>query len=128
MKNKTYPLLQSQLGIFIECQEEPTLTRYNLGGKMTLPDSIDLDRLEHAVQTVINARHILHTRFFIDDEGCPRQYEDNEMEILVRRLQLKEKDVDTFVEQELMCPFQLIGDKPLCRFAIVETESHHYFF
>ena len=128
MKNKTYPLLQSQLGIFIECQEEPTLTRYNLGGKMTLPDSIDLARLEHAVQTVINARHILHTRFFIDDEGCPRQYEDKEMEIPVRRLQLKEKDVDTFIEQELMCPFQLIGDEPLCRFAIVETETHHYFF
>lgn len=120
MMKQSYPLLQSQLGVFIECQEEPTLTRYNLGGILSLSENIDLDRLQQAVECVIAARPILHTRFFLDDEGNPRQYEDMDMKIPVERLCMGEDQLDAYVRQQFMRPYQMVGEEPLCRFAIVE--------
>lgn len=123
---KTYPLLQSQLGIFIECQAEPTLTRYNLGARLFLTKNIDLDRLEQAVKRVVAARPMLRTRFIINEEGEPRQYEDPDMEIAVARHHMSEKELDAYIQEQFMRPFQLVGTEPLCRFDIVETENRRY--
>lgn len=126
MMNQSYPLLQSQLGVFIECQEEPTLSKYNLGAKVSLSAHIDLNRLEKAIKSVIAARPILHTRFFMDEEGMPRQLEDLNMQIPVDRLRMDDAEFDTYVKQQFLRPYQLVGAEPLCRFAIVETPCHRY--
>lgn len=123
---QSYPLLQSQLGVFIECQADSTLTRYNLGGKLILPEHVDLDRLEKAVHRVIDARPILHTRFFLDEDGNPRQWEDMEMEIPVGHLRMSEDELSVYEKQDFMRPFPMTGTEPLCRFDIVETEAHRY--
>lgn len=123
---QSYPLLQSQLGVFIECQAEPTLTRYNLGAKLTLSENIDLDRLEQAVRRVIDARPILRTRFFLDEEGNPRQYEDEEMKIPVERLRMSEEELDAYVKKHFVRPYPMDGSEPLCRFSIVVTEKQRY--
>ena len=125
MKN-SYPLLQAQLGVFIECQEEPTLTKYNIGSKITLPDSVDLDRLEQAIYRIIDAHPIMRTRFFLDDEGNPRQYEDMDMEIRIGRREIAEAELQQHVADFVLRPFAMIGDQPLCRFEIVTTESRSY--
>lgn len=123
---QTYPLLQAQLGVFIECMEDPTLARYNLGARLLLPEHVNLDRLEKAVLRVIEAHPILHTRFFLDDEGNPRQWEDMDMNIPVCRHRMSEEELRLYEKQDFMRPFQMVSDEPLCRFEIVETEAHRY--
>ena len=49
---KTYPLSQSQLGVFLEMIQHPQMTQYNLGYMTSLPKSIDLDRFEQALRTI----------------------------------------------------------------------------
>lgn len=120
---QSYPLSQSQLGIFIECQNEPELTSYNIGCRLTLPESIDLTRLQNAVQRIIAARPVLRTRFFYDDEGNPRQCVDEGMDIPVPSLAMTEEELTHYVEELFMRPFDMTGGEPLCRFAIVETEK-----
>lgn len=122
----TYPLSQAQIGVFLECQENPTTTRYNLGGILTLPQHIDLSRLEKAVYRIIAARPVLHTRFFIDDEGTPRQYPDMDMNIPVLRKHMRDAELHEYVRTDFSRPFTMIGCEPLCRYAIVETEKHNY--
>lgn len=123
---KSYPLLQSQLGVFIECQTEPSLTRYNLGCKLSLPENMDIDRLEKAVEKVIEVRPILRTRFFLDEDGNPRQWVDKSMKIPVGHLRMSEAELGEHVLYKLMRPFEMISAEPLCRFEIVETEMHRY--
>lgn len=123
---KSFPLLQSQLGIFLECQEEPMLTQYNIGAKITLGDNVDLPTLRQAICKIIDARPILRTRFFIDGDGNPRQYEDTQMNIGVAMKSMGEDRLGAYINDVLTRPFQLVGSEPLCRFEIVETENRRY--
>ena len=123
---KSFPLLPSQLGVFLECQKEPALTQYNLGAKITLNSNVDLSVLQQAICRIIDARPILRTRFFIDDEGTPQQYEDPKMNISVAQKTMSEAELEDYIKNTLMRPFQLIGSEPLCRFDIVKTEKGHY--
>ena len=43
---KTYPLLQSQLGVFYDCLKYPQVMQYNCPSITKLTDDIDLDRLD----------------------------------------------------------------------------------
>lgn len=123
---KSYPLSQAQLYIFNECMEEPRLSSYNIASKTILSVRVDKERLKDALQTVIAGRPILRNRFFLDESGCPRQYEDKEMEVSVLHLQMSEEELDEYVEHQFMRPYPLLSGEPLCRFTIVDTEQHSY--
>lgn len=123
---KSYPLSQAQLYIFNECMEEPRLSSYNIASKTILSDHIDKNRLKEALQVVIAGRPILRNRFFLDENGCPRQYEDKEMKVSVLHLQMAEEELDEYVEHQFMRPYSLLSGEPLCRFTIVDTELRSY--
>ena len=80
---QTYPLLQSQLGVFYDCLKYPQVMQYNIPGIITLTDDIDLDRVERAVQAIFAARQELRLRFLIDDSGEPRQYVDDAKQLTI---------------------------------------------
>ena len=42
---KSYPLLQSQLGVFYDCLKYPVVKQYNIPCIVPLTDDIDFDRL-----------------------------------------------------------------------------------
>lgn len=86
---KTYPLCQAQLGVFIECQQEPESTQYNLAARLLLPTDINMERMEQALRQIIDTRKILHTRIILDENGNPRQYADMNMMIPVGRQVMK---------------------------------------
>ena len=117
-----YPLLQAQLGIFLDCQAEPESVRYNLAAKVLLPHEIDLDRVAQAILRVVEARPTLRTRFLLDEEGTPRQCIDPDMQIAVARHKMSDEEADEFVASYVK-PFDLLSGRPLCRFDLVETES-----
>lgn len=69
---KSYPLLQSQLGVFYDCLKYPQVMQYNIPCIVPLTDNIDIGRLKAAIQTIFAARKELRIRFFIDEKGEPR--------------------------------------------------------
>ena len=75
-EKKTYPLLQSQLGVFYDCLKFPQVMQYNIPCITELSNDIDLDRVEQAIQTIFAERPELSIRFLIDGNGEPRQYVD----------------------------------------------------
>ena len=123
---KKYPLSQSQQGIFIECMNNPELTRYNLSFAVDLPGCVDLNRLQEAVGRVIAGHSVLHTRFVIDEEGCPWQVEDLSMEIPVDRRKMTDDEAADYIRQGFVRPFKLVGNQPLCRFEIIEAPTRSY--
>ena len=52
---KTYPLLQSQLGVFYDCLKYPQVMQYNIPCITKLTDDIDLDRVEKTIQAIFAA-------------------------------------------------------------------------
>ena len=46
---KTYPLLQSQLGVFYDCMKYPQVMQYNIPCITELTNDIDLNRVEEAI-------------------------------------------------------------------------------
>ncbi len=123
---KTYPLLQSQLGIFLEWMSNPNLTRYNLPCLVPFPKSFSADHIEKMFQNVCDNRKVLHTRFVIDQEGQPRQYSDPDMELKVKRCKMTDAEFDNYANNEFVRPYDLLSGEPLCRVELVECPSMIY--
>ncbi len=118
---QTYPLLQSQLGVFYDCLKYPQVMQYNIPGIITLTDDIDLDRVERAVQAIFAARQELRLRFLIDDSGEPRQYVDDAKQLTIVRRQMTEADFRQYAYHGFCRPFDIMGEEPLVRMELVTT-------
>jgi len=118
---KTYPLLQSQLGVFYDCLKYPQVMQYNIPGIITLTDDIELDRVERAMQAIFAARQELRLRFLIDDSGEPRQYVDDAKQLTIVRRQMTEADFRQYAYHGFCRPFDVMGEEPLVRVELVMT-------
>ena len=67
----SYPLSQSELGIYIECRT-PT-TAYNLPYLLPL-SGLDPDRMADAVRGLFDIHPYLYTQFFTDEDGEVRKH------------------------------------------------------
>ena len=123
---KTYPLSQSQTGIVVACGQHPGSTSYNLPSAIPFPKEVDADRLVLAVKAIVRSRPTLRTRLVFSERGIPRQYADAEMEVTVPLRRMKESEVLAYIRDSFVRPFQLFSPHPLCRFEVVETETHHW--
>ena len=56
---KTFPLLQSQLGVFYDCLKYPKVMQYNVPSITPLSDGVDFNRIEAAFQAIFAARKVL---------------------------------------------------------------------
>jgi amino acid adenylation domain-containing protein len=129
----TYPLLQSQLGVFVQCIQNLQSTQYNLPNAIPIPPSVDIDRLIAAWRKLIDTRSELRTRFMIDENGEPRQWSDPDMEIPIVTRQMSEAELQAYIQNGFVRPFNLLSGEPLFRIEFVETEkgwhqlidSHH---
>lgn len=116
---KTYPLSESQLGIFYECIRNPQLTEYNIPCFYKYSSRIDPDLLEKALNEVFRAHPICYTRVIQEKEEI-RQYMDMNRPIPIKRLYLKEAELDDLIAG-FVRPFNLFTD-PLLHVMIVQTE------
>lgn len=116
----TYPLSESQLGIFYEWLQHPTLTDYNLPCLYQYSNRIDPDRLETALQKVFIAHPICYTRIVPEGKDI-KQYIDTDQTLPIERLHVKEAELNLYVEK-FVRPFNLYED-PLCRAQIIQTEQ-----
>ncbi len=120
---KTYPLLQSQLGVFLECVRFPETTQYNLPIAISFGKAINVERLVAAIQRIFQARPMLHTRFVMDESGEVRQWSDPEMVLDILRRQCAEAELVGYIDNGFTRPFALLTGEPLMRCEIVETEE-----
>jgi amino acid adenylation domain-containing protein len=123
---KTYPLLQSQLGVFYDCLKYPQVMQYNIPCIVPLSDDIDIDRVETAIQTIFAARQELRIRFFIDDQGEPQQFVDDTKTLTVVRREMTEEAFQDYAHHGFCRPFDMMGDEPLIRVELVTTPEKHY--
>lgn len=110
---QTYPLLQSQLGVFYECLKYPQVMQYNIPCITKLTTAVDLDRVETAIQAIFAARQELRMRFLIDGDGEPRQYVDDNKRLTIVRREMTEDDFRQYAYHGFCRPFDIMGDEPL---------------
>ena len=123
---KTYPLLQSQLGVFYDCLKYPKVMQYNVPCITKLTDNIDLGRVEAAFQSIFKARQELKIRFLIDEKGEPRQYVDENKKLTVVRREMSEADFQQYSHHDFCRPFDLMGEEPLLRIEMITTPENRY--
>ena len=121
---KTYPLLHAQTGILMACRKQPQCTRYNLPSAIPFSKKVEPGRLEEALRRVVECRPALRTRLVIDAEGRVRQYSDPGLRMDIVRRTMGEKQLTDYLNDGFVRPFRPFGQEPLCRFEVVETESH----
>ncbi len=123
----SYPLLESQMGIYMACMAAKDSTAYNLPSMITFSKDIDTRRLVNAINKICAEKKELHTRIFHDSKGELRQWSDMEMPINVCLLVMSDEEANNHINNEFVRPFQIIGNQPLCRFEVVETPSRLLF-
>ena len=104
---KSYPLLQSQLGVFYDCLKYPQVMQYNIPCIVPLTADIDCDRVEAAMQTIFAARKELRIRFFIDEKGEPRQFVDDNKRLTVVRREMTEAQLRPLMAYNLSSTHQM---------------------
>ena len=82
---KSWPLTESQLGMFLAWNKDHDSTQYAVPVAFRLPKTVDLNRLEKALSTAIAAYPVFRTRF-VEEDGEIRQISDPSIQIpIVRR-------------------------------------------
>ena len=121
---KTYPLSQSQLGVFLEMIQHPQMTQYNLGYMSSLSKSTDLDHFEQALKTIYTTCPEFRIRFLMEGDE-PRQTVDDTRELPIFRLTMSESECERYLKNALK-PFDPFNDV-LCRFHLIETPDRIVF-
>ena len=117
---KTYPLTESQLGMFLEWNADRSSKQYAMGYEYRLPATVDIARLERAIRAYVDAHPVFRTRLVETDDGV-RQYADTAREIPFARLAMSDAEADARAAA-LPRPYDLFND-PLIRFEFVTTPS-----
>ena len=120
---KTYPLLQSQLGVLLQSMKHPHSTLYNLPNYFFMPLSLTRQRVVSAVEKLIQTFPELHTRYVTDDQGELRQWSDMSMLIPVVSRKSTEEELQAYINSGFVRPFSPMAGEPLFRVEVVETEQ-----
>ena len=122
---KTYPLLQSQLGIFLEWMKNPSITQYNLPTCSKLPKVVDLQRMQQSLAKICQERSTLRTRFVMED-GEPHQYADEQMVIPIQIRSMTDREASAYIEHDFVRPYDLLSGEPLIRIELIEAETSNW--
>lgn len=118
--SEPYPLLQSQEDVYLAWTAHPESVAWNLPSIIEMESSVSADRLERALQAVVAARGVLHTRLIKGVIPC--QQIDWSLPVPIVRRQMKSMDdVRHYAHNGFVRPFAIDGSEALCRFEVVET-------
>ena len=118
---KNYPLLQAQLGVFLESVKFPDSTQYNLPVLCDLDSRIDAGRLEDAFRRMIQSKAVLRSRFGYDEKGVPCQWPDDGMPVEIIRRSCSDEEAMAYAKDGFIRPFHVLEGEPLFRVEILET-------
>lgn len=121
---KKYPLLSSQLGVFLHCVSNPESVSYNLCFAIDLSDDIDFKKLADAWKTIISKKAVFRTRFETDDKGNPLQYWDDNMKVEIPIVNLPESEFESFKQKTFLTHLDILSGQPLFNINLVQTEKN----
>ena len=121
-----YPMSSQQERLYVLYRKNPDLTNYNLPNVVRLKKSIDIGRLEDAINKVIEAEEILRTSLHVED-GKYIQKIHKERPIKVDSIKLEENEDIYEVMVQNIQPFRLETD-PLLRIKAIEFNGETYIF
>lgn len=125
---KEWPLTDSQMGVYLECVNDPKSKMYNIPMCCELPQNIDLDRFRQAVKQAVAMHPAFGVKIVLKEgmpvmELCPEY-----MEAAVETYDAGEVER---VKKEFVRPFAL-GEEPLYRMALCRNfflfDVHHLIF
>lgn len=119
-KQEAYPLTQTQNGIFVECAANPGSTIYNIPFLFRLGEDVDLGRLKKALEETVEAHPYVKTTLYLDDNGDIWQKRNDDLPFTA-------EICDTMCREELVKPYQILGDR-LFRIQIFDTAEGKYLF
>ncbi|MFD3212785.1 amino acid adenylation domain-containing protein [Pseudomonas sp. LR_7] len=125
------PLSFAQQRLWFLQQFAPHSSAYNLPRALLLEGPLDAERLQHALQQVVERHDILRTRF-ADIDGQPRQVVDSAARLGLQRQDLtsldstaREQRLQQLMLSEAGTPFEL-GQAPLIRASLIDLgEQRH---
>ena len=114
-----YPLTDSQMGVYLECVNDPEAVMYNIPMCCELPENIDLNRFKEAVGLAV-ARHTSFAVNITLDNGTPVMCLRPEF----RKADLEKWEVDDIeaVKKTFVRPFRMEGE-PLYRMALYQCKG-----
>ena len=115
---KSHPLTESQLGMFVAWNADHASTQYAVPVAFALTRDVDLDRLERAVRTVVDAHPVYRTRF-VEEEGEVRQVSDPSVEVPILRRKVSVAEAESALDA-YPHPYDYFKG-PLFRVEILET-------
>ncbi|MCP1186774.1 non-ribosomal peptide synthetase [Paenibacillus sp. 1781tsa1] len=138
---ETYPMSSAQQRLFVIQQMDPASTVYNMPGRLDLPGSLDLARLQHALQTLVQRHESLRTSFHLE-AGQAVQRIHPEVSVAIEYRDWKEEpgsasasevENNEAVQEALLTQFVRpfdVGKAPLLRLNVVKTgaEEHALLF
>lgn len=121
---RTYPLLQSQLGVLVQSLQHPESTQYNVPSYIYIPLKIGKERLINAMHTFVQSFPVFRTRFVIGEGGDVRQWCDMSLQIPIASRKCTEAELQAYIKDGFIRPFDLFGNEPLFRMEVIETEKN----
>ncbi|MCI8665297.1 MAG: amino acid adenylation domain-containing protein [Dorea sp.] len=118
-----YPLTDSQMGVYLECVNDPEATMYNIPMCCELPKDVRLNQFKDAVRKAV-ARHSSFGVNIMLNKGTPVMCLRPEYQ----KADIKEWEVEDMeaVKRTFVRPFRLEGE-PLYRMALYLCKGRWYF-
>ena len=108
---KSYPLSNSQKGIYYEWEKDRSLTHYNLPFLYEFPENTDPQRLKDAIEKVMDAHPGMKVRLKKDGDDIVQYYhEEDPVEISL--VKAKEEEMKKIISG-FVRPFDLMGSASL---------------
>ena len=126
VSSNKYPMSSQQKRLYVLYRQNPTLTNYNLPNVRKFKKSLDIKRLENAVNKIIDAEEIFRTSFNIENGEYVQKIHKNRP-IHVDFIELDSEDnIDKIFRQNIR-PFNLEKD-PLLRIKVIKFKDETYVF
>ena len=124
VQHSSYPLSQTQLGIYLECMMDTESDMYNIPMLLKLDDSIDADKLEKAIYAAVEAHPFLKCRIEGCSDGSAVMIPQNNYAWKVLRSSCADAEVDT--RHAVIANIITLDSRALFEFEIVRTETNLY--
>ena len=126
MERKLYPLRPMQRWLIDTHLDKAKSTMMNIGSLFKLDPTVDLKRLENAVNAILKYHDIFRCRLALDPEsGDICQYFDERIAPAIY-MRMNDEQLKHHL-QYLRMPFDLM-EAPLYRMYIIETDAANYFY
>lgn len=122
-KLSRYPLMQNQMGVFVECQMNADSVDYNIPTLFKISEKLDVEKLKSAVVKAVDAHPYIKVTLATSEDGSVCAVRNDDAVAAVEIVDVAELPANG----DLVKPFTLIGS-PLYRIKIFKTQKGNFLF